>query len=493
MTPAWTILSAFAGALLVLLLPARMAGASRVVALVASLVGAVAAGVACLSRLNDPGGPVWSFDRPWIPSLGVRFHLAADGLSLTLLLLTGIVAVAGVLFSWNVERRPRAFFAFFLTIIGGVYGVFLSRDAFLLFVCYEIVILPKYMLIAIWGSTNKEYGAMKLTMYSIGASALILIGLVVAYAAAGGTSFDLAHLAGATYSPALQAWAFPVLFLGFAVLAGMWPFHTWAPTGHVAAPTAASMLLAGVVMKLGAYGALCVAMPLFPQGFEQWRPVIAGLAVIGIVYGALTALSQKDLKFVIGYSSVSHMGFVLLGLAAGTHWGLRGAVLQMISHGIIAGLLFGIAGRVVYERTHTRDLSELRKFDLWRTLPGAAVGFTLATAASMGLPGFSGFVAEISVAIGLWQSYPWLVPVIAVGIIITGAFSLRALHKAFFPVRKSDDAAVPALPRLTWPEISAIALLIAVSLAIGIFPKPWVVLIDDGLRSPLFQSILSNP
>lgn len=327
----------------------------------------------------------------------------------------------------------------------------------------------------------------------IGASALILIGLVVAYAAAGGTSFDLAHLAGAHYSPALQAWAFPVLFLGFSVLAGIWPFHTWAPTGHVAAPTAASMLLAGVVMKLGAYGALCVAMPLFPQGFEQWKPVIAGLAVIGIVHGALTALSQKDLKFVIGYSSVSHMGFVLLGLAAGTHWGLCGAVLQMISHGIIAGLLFGIAGRVVYERTHTRDLSELGKFDLWRSLPVAAVGFTLATAASMGLPGFSGFVAEISVAIGLWQTYPWLVPVIAVGIIITGAFSLRALHKAFFPVRKESGLAPPALPPLTWPEISAISLLIAVSLAIGIYPKPWVVLIDDGLRSPLFHSILSKP
>jgi NADH-quinone oxidoreductase subunit M len=212
-----------------------------------------------------------------------------------------------------------------------------------------------------------------------------------------------------------------------------------------------------------------------------------------VVYGALTALAQKDLKFVIGYSSVSHMGFVLLGLAAGTHWGLRGAVLQMISHGIIAGLLFGIAGRVVYERTHTRDLTALREFDLWRALPGAAVGFTLATAASMGLPGFSGFVAEISVAIGLWQTYPWLVPVVALGIVITGAFSLRALHKAFFPVRTSLDVAPPALPPLTWPEISAISLLIAVSLAIGIYPKPWVVLIDEGLRSPLFQTILSQP
>ena len=490
MTPAWTISSAFAAAFLGLLLPA---GLSRFVALVASLVGAVAAAASCLARLNDPSGAVWSFDHAWIPGLGIRFHLAADGLSLTLLLLTGIVAVAGVLFSWNVTHRPRAFFAFFMTIIGGVYGVFLSRDAFLLFVFYEIVILPKYMLIAIWGSTNKEYGAMKLTMYSIGASALVLIGLAVAYAAAGGSSFDIAHLASASYSPALQAWVFPILFLGFAVLAGIWPFHTWAPTGHVAAPTAASMLLAGVVMKLGAYGALCVAMPIFPQGFAQWQPVIAGLAVVGIIYGALTALAQKDLKFVIGYSSVSHMGFVLLGMAAATHWGLRGAVLQMISHGIIAGLLFGIAGRVVYERTHTRDLAALKEFDLWKTLPSAAVAFTLATAAWMGLPGFSGFVAEISVIIGVWQSNPWLTIAVALGIILTGAFSLRVLQKTCFPVRLSTDAAATPLPPLTWPEISAMVLLLVVSLSIGIYPKPWVVLIDDGLRSPLFQSILSLP
>jgi NADH-quinone oxidoreductase subunit M len=491
MTPAWTILTAFAGVLFVLLLPARSAAFSRVVALVASVAGALVAATACLARLK--GAPAWELNVPWVPDLGINFHLQANGLSLALLLLTGLVAVAGVLFSWNVTKRPRAFFAWFLTIIGGVYGVFLSRDAFLLFVCYEVVILPKYMLIAIWGSTNKEYGAMKLTMYSIAASALILIGIVVAYAAAGGTSFNLDHLASATYDPSLQFWAFPILFLGFAILAGMFPFHTWAPTGHVAAPTAASMLLAGVVMKLGAYGALCVAMPLFPQGFIEWRAAIAGLAVIGILYGALTALTQKDLKFVIGYSSVSHMGFVLLGLAAANHWGLRGAAMQMISHGIIAGLLFGIAGRVVYERTHTRDLTALREFDLWKTLPGAALGFTLAMAASMGLPGFSGFVAEISVVIGLWKVYPILTVAVAVGIIITGAFSLRALHRAFFPVRSGSDAPAAKLPPLTWPETSAITLLLFVSLAIGVYPKPWMDLIDDGLRSPLFHSILSLP
>jgi NADH-quinone oxidoreductase subunit M len=284
-----------------------------------------------------------------------------------------------------------------------------------------------------------------------------------------------------------------MLFLGFSVLAGIWPFHTWAPTGHVAAPTAASMLLAGVVMKLGAYGALVVAMPLFELGFGQWKPVIAGLAVIGILYGALTALTQKDLKFVIGYSSVSHMGFILLGLAVANHWGLRGAVLQMISHGIIAGLLFGIAGRVLYERTHTRDLMALKDFNLWKTLPGAALGFTLASAASMGLPGFSGFVAEISVIIGLWQVWPWLAVLVALGIILTGAFSLRALQRAFFPERGLSAAPPPRLTPLTWPEISAIALLLAVSIAIGLYPKPWIALIDDGLRSPLFQSLLNQP
>ncbi|HEX5789790.1 MAG TPA: NADH-quinone oxidoreductase subunit M [Luteolibacter sp.] len=490
MTPAWTILSAFAAALIASLLPAKAASWSKWVALVGSLIGAAAAASCFRNGLADPQNARWSYDVEWITSLGSRFHLATDGLSLTLLLLTGVVSIAGVLFSWNVVKRPRAFFALFMTIIGGVYGVFMSRDALLLFVFYEIVILPKYLLIAIWGSTNKEYGAMKLTMYSIAASALILIGLAVAYAAAGATSFDLHHLASAHYDPALQTWAFPILFLGFAVLAGIWPFHTWAPTGHVAAPTAASMLLAGVVMKLGAYGVLVVAMPIFERGFTEWRWLIAALAVIGIIYGALTALRQKDLKFVIGYSSVSHMGFILLGLAAATQWGLRGAVLQMISHGVIAGLLFGIAGRTIYERTHTRELEELQGYHLWKSLPGAAVAFTLAMAASMGIPGFSGFVAELSVIIGLWPVYPWLTVGVALGILITGAFSLRAVQKTCFcrcEDRKHTDA---KLEPLSWAEIAAIGLLLCVSLAIGLHPGPWVTLIDDGLRSPLFQSLI---
>src|SRR5204863_6898324 len=235
---------------------------------------------------------------------------------------------------------------------------------------YELVIVPKYFLIAIWGSTNKEYGAMKLTLYSFLGGALVFLGIAATYATAG--SLDLQQLALYKFSLPFQTWAFPVMFLGFAILAGIWPLHTWAPTGHVAAPTAGSMLLAGIVMKLGAYAALRVAMNLFPDGFQIWSKWIALLGVIGIVYAAAVALRQRDLKFVIGYSSVSHMGFVLLGLATANVLGVSGAVLQMFSHGVIAALLFAVAGRMIYRRTHTRDLDALSEMGLGRALPFAA-------------------------------------------------------------------------------------------------------------------------
>src|SRR5439155_16077038 len=239
-------------------------------------------------------------------------------------------------------------------------------------------------------------------------SAMVLVGLIAAYVIAGANSFSLVELAKYPFPRQFQMWAFPLVFTGFAILAGLWPFHTWAPTGHVAAPTAASMLLAGVIMKLGAYGALRVAMTLFPEGLAAWRGVIAGLAVIGIVYGAMVALVQKDFKFVIGYSSVSHMGFVLLGLMTLTSIGLSGAVLQMFSHGIIAGLLFAVVGRMVYDRTHTRELSELQGMNLSKAIPFAAFTFVIGGLASMGLPGFSGFVAELQVLIGAWRAFPGL-------------------------------------------------------------------------------------
>jgi NADH-quinone oxidoreductase subunit M len=304
---------------------------------------------------------------------------------------------------------------------------------------------------------------------------------------------NLCDLAAVSYTPAFQAWAFPVMFLGFAILAGIWPFHTWAPTGHVAAPTAASMLLAGVVMKLGAYGALRVAMPLFPEGLEQWRMVFAFLAAFGILYGALAALAQRDLKFVIGYSSISHMGFVLLGLVTLTTIGISGAVLQMFSHGIIAALLFGVVGRMIYDRTHTRDLAALGKLGLSRALPFAAVTFIVASAASMGLPGFSGFIAEVTVLLGTWDSVPLLLFVVGPGIVVTVAFTLKALQSSFFG---GDTAANPAasrakLPAISHPERIGAVILMAIALGVGLHPSPLLDLIlssfDSSLMSSLFR------
>jgi NADH-quinone oxidoreductase subunit M len=322
-------------------------------------------------------------------------------------------------------------------------------------------------------------------------------------------------------------WAFPLVFVGFAILAGLWPFHTWAPTGHVAAPTAASMLLAGVVMKLGAYGCLRVAMALFPQGMDvwqvdphipwslsyltdhsvldslqralyatglsSWRDIFGLLAVVGIVYGAMVALVQNDFKFVIGYSSVSHMGFVLLGLMTLNQVGLNGAVLQMFSHGIIAGLLFAVVGRMVYDRAHTRELAALGPMELGRTLPFAAVIFTIASMASMGLPGFSGFVAELQVLIGTWHAYPTLTVVTGMGILVGVAYTLRALQKAFFA--EPDHASAPAsvdghaLGAISIPERLGALLLVGTSLLVGLYPRLLLDFIASSFGGAIFEGL----
>src|SRR4051812_10905222 len=298
---AWTVYISVLGVAVLMLLPKGDAASARKIALLTATIGFLVALGGVLQA--KPRSEIQTIVKvPWIPSLGINYHLAADGISLTLLLLTGIAAIAGILFSWNIEHRAKEFFAFYLALIGGVYGVFISFDLFLLFVFYELAIIPKYFLIAIWGSTRREYGAMKLALYSFVGSAMVLVGLIAAFVIAGGKTMSLEELAKYPFPQGFQLWAFPLVFVGFAILAGMWPFHTWAPTGHVAAPTAASMLLAGVVMKLGAYGSLRVAMTLFPHGldpwgvkvlgFGSWRDVLAVMGVIGIVYGAMVALVQ---------------------------------------------------------------------------------------------------------------------------------------------------------------------------------------------------------
>jgi NADH-quinone oxidoreductase subunit M len=496
----FTIYVSFAGALLALLAGSR----ARIVALIAALAGFAIALVAGASFTPQPGLQTL-VDAPWIAELGVRYHLAADGISLTLVVLTGLAATAGVLFSWNFEERAGEFFALYLTLIGGVFGVFLSADAFTLFVFYEIAIVPKYFLIAIWGSTNREHGAMKLVLYSFAGSALVLAGLLWAHAAGGAKGFGLAELAAATarLSPGEQQAIFALVFLGFAILTGLFPFHTWAPTGHVAAPTAASMLLAGVVMKLGAYGCLRVAMPLFPTGFAFWQPTIAWLAIAGILYAGFVALVQGDFKFVIGYSSVSHMGFVLIGLAAANPQAVAGAVLQMFSHGVIAGLLFAVVGRMVYERTHTREFAELRALPLHRALPFVALVFVLAGLASMGMPGFSGFPAELAILVGAWKTSPIWALAAGAGVVLAAAFTLRAIQISFFGTTDRSNptdrhSLTPAatgklhLDPITLPERAGAMVLVAATVYLGLNPDVLLNWITPALQSPLMQAALKG-
>src|SRR6185437_2778441 len=478
------------------MLPRVPARAARGIALFAAIAGFT---VTIAELLRPANGAVATIVHlSWVPSLGIEYYLAADGISLVLVLLTGIVAIAGVLFSWNIEHRSREFFALYLILIGGVYGVFLSADVFLLFVFYEIAIIPKYFLIAIWGSTQREYAAMKLALYSLVGSAMVLVVLIAAYVVAGAKTMNLLALSQFQFPLHFQMWAFPLTFIGFGILAGLWPFHTWAPTGHVAAPTAASMLLAGVVMKLGAYGCLRVAMALFPRGLEPWGFTVLGLAswhdvfsllaVIGIVYGAMVALVQQDFKFVIGYSSVSHMGFVLLGLMTLNRIGLTGAVLQMFSNGVLAALLFAVVGRMVYDRTHTRDLAALSRMHLSKAIPFAAVTFVLAAVASIGMPGFSGFVAELQILIGAWSAFPVYVVVAGIGIAISIAYAWRAMQKAFFS-DAGPESTTPPLPSISMPERLGAALLIIASVTIGLYPQLLLKLIIPALNSPLFDGL----
>ena len=299
---------------------------------------------------------------------GISLHLAVDGISVPMVLLTGIVIFAGCLVSWNIEYRNKDFFILLLLLVSGVFGVFQSQDLFFFFFFYELAVLPMYLLIGVWGASSnfgtyvrtKEYGAMKLTMYLVGGSVLVFIGIFATFVEAGQGTFDLPVLGQVAYDETFQKTFYPFFMIGFGVLAGLWPFHTWSPDGHVAAPTAVSMLHAGVLMKLGAFGILRVGMSLFPEGAEFWAPALLVLGTTGALYGAISAMGQRDLKYVIGYSSVSHMGYVLMGLATLNPIGVNGAVLQMFAHGVMTALFFAMVG-AVYDQAHTREIWTLRR------------------------------------------------------------------------------------------------------------------------------------
>lgn len=425
----------------------------------------------------------------WVPELGIAYSLGVDGLNAPMVLLTGMVAVAGVFISWRIEDRQKEFYAFFMLLVAGVMGVFISIDLFLLFFFYELAIFPMYILIAGWGWVKlREYAAMKLTLYILVGSVISLVGAIAMVFAAGTffkenpqiltgaidagivnggkalqdvldagkmpLSFDMNYITLAAENGAFQVplfgttfakfW-FPFVFTGFAVLAGIWPFHNWSPDGHVAAPTAVSMIHAGVLMKLGAFAAFRVGIQLLPSGAVVHLPWMIFLTLINVVYGALIAFRQRDFKYVIGFSSVSHMGLVSMGFATMNLTGMTGAGLQMFSHGAMTALFFGVVG-MVYDRTHTRDIPTLS--GMGKPMPWVAVAFIVGGLTSMGMPGLSGFIAEFPIFQGLWAAsdtvtltigsftltnyYTWIVILSALGIVITAAYVLRVTGSVFF-------------------------------------------------------------
>ncbi len=423
-------LPAIAG-LVILALPENRRNLIRWVALGTSLVTLLLALLVYVSYDAGIGGYQWvEGPFPWVGALGISYFVGVDGLSVPLVLLAAVVLLFGVMISWNVEDRPREYFAFLLFLGTSVLGVFSSLDLFQLFFFFELAVFPKYLMIVLWGSPKtRNYGAMKLTLYLFIGSVVALVGVLAMYFASGKFTFNLIELERAGFSPAFQYAWFPVLFLGFAVLSGIFPFHSWAPDGHVAAPTAVSMMLAGVEMKVGAFAALRVAILLLPIGAKQWAWAILILATINVVYGALIALIQKDFKYVIGFSSVSHMGLVLIGFATLTHDGLLGSGMQMFSHGIMTALFFAVVG-MVYDRAHTREIGQLG--GLFRVMPVAAIGFIIAGLVSMGMPGFSGFVAEFPIFMGAWQVSPAVAIIAVLGVIITAGYILLVIRRVFF-------------------------------------------------------------
>lgn len=471
------VLCPVAGLLAILLIPASRPQAIRVAAALSGLASVVV--TALIAMAYDYGATGYQLVErvTWMPSVGIGWVAGIDGISLPLLVLTAIVFSTGVLVMWELQERVKEYFAFMTLLVAGVFGVFVSLDLFFFLFFYEVAVLPMYLLIAIWGSTRKEYGAMKLTLYLLAGTALVVPAVLALSMASDAHTFDLTLLVAQDYNRSFQIFIYPFLFLGFGVLAGIWPFHTWSPVGHVAAPTAVSMLHAGVLMKLGAYGILRVAMVLLPEGAQYWAGAAAVLATVNIVYGAFVALAQTDLKFVIGYSSVSHMGIVLLGLATLSVDGINGAVFQMFSHGIMTALFFAAVG-YIYDRYHTREIGRLG--GLSRHVPVASAFFIVAALTGAGVPGFASFWAELLVFLGALRVYPVLAAIVVGALILTLAYSIRVIVTAFFGEARERHPDVADIgPFLSLPR----AILVAVLLILGFYPRLMLDVIDPATRA----------
>ena len=404
----------------------------------------------------------------WFPAWHTSFHLGVDGISVAMILLTAFVVIAGVLVSWNITRLTKEFYFLLILLSLGAYGFFISLDLFLLFFFLEIAVLPKYLLIGIWGSGKKEYAANKLALMLMGGSALVLVGILGTYFGGAEKTFDMPTMSQVSVPVAVQKICFPLLFVGFGVFSALFPFHTWVPDGHSSAPTAGSMFLAGISMKLGGYGCLRVATYIMPEGAREYSNIIILLSTIAILYGAFATMMQKDLKYINAYSSISHCGFVLLGIGMLTKTAMTGAVMQMVSHGLMTALFFAVIG-MIYERTHTRQVNEMG--GLLKVMPFISTILFIVGLCSLGLPGLSGFVAEMTVFMGSWQN-PGLFHRIAtiaacMSIVVTAVYILRAIGKTAMGPLKTEYA---HLTDAAWNERAAAIILVIGILAIGIAP-----------------------
>lgn len=416
---------------------------------------------------------VFMKDYVWFEQFNIHYAIGVDGISVAMLVLSSIVVLAGVFISWKMEDLPKEFFISLIVLATGVFGFFISVDLFTMFVFYEIAVIPMYLLIGIWGSGPKEYSAMKLTLMLMGASALLLVGLLGIYfnsnADGGALTFNIFEIAQVNIPVEAQKLFFPLTFIGFAVLGAMFPFHTWSPDGHASAPTAVSMLHAGVLMKLGGYGVFRVAMYLLPEGAMIWDEFFIVLAVIGVFYGALAAIKQTDLKYINAYSSVSHLGMVLFALLMLNKTSWNGAILQSLSHGFMTALFFALIG-MLYGRTHTRDVTKMG--GLLKVIPFISVMYVIAGLASLGLPGFSGFMAEMQIFVGGFQNedmFHRVATIITVSaIVVTAVYILRVVGMMLMGPIKNDEHL--DLPKATWYEKTGVILLLIPITFMGMTP-----------------------
>ena len=466
------------GVLVLLFLKPEQKNAARWIALVTSLLAfAISIAVLVQFNSNDPELQL-VIDIPWIQVAGLNIHyfLGVDGLSILLLLLTTFLIPISILSTWTaVEDRVRDFMIFFLLLEVGMVGVFLAQDLFLFYIFWEFTLVPMYFLIGIWGGPRRMYAAVKFFLYTMAGSILML--LAVLWLGIYGDTFSVPDLIAQGGIPAnIQMWLFLAFAAAFAIKVPMWPLHSWLPDAHVEAPTAGSVILAGVLLKMGTYGFLRFNIPLFPQAAVQAAPWIALLAVIGIIYGAMVSYAQKDVKKLVAYSSVSHLGFVMLGLFALNPQGIEGGILQMINHGLSTGALFLIVG-MIYERRHTRDMDAFG--GLWKVMPVYAVLTLIVALSSMGLPGLNGFVGEFTILVGAWDAGQaggalgtyWFAALAAVGVILAAVYILYMFQKLFLgPVDKEENR---SLKDINWREIGILVPLLIFIFWIGLYPQPF--------------------